>query len=129
MKLLLLMFLFIPFKVFAYCPPCVCTESNSQSLTSDYLYSQIAVLNGYIIPDIDAAIEQAKNTLEATKKAYASILNTEQLSLSILSDQAQMADLVEKIALKKELEAKLKINELKTKIATQEIKITESVKK
>lgn len=124
-RIIVISFFFFQYAFAATCPPCICTESTSTSSSESYLQSQIAVLNGYIEPDIQKATENAKSTLEEVKKSYVVILSTEALLTSILKDHVAINQELEKTIQKKEIEIKGKIALIQNMITNNQIRLLE----
>lgn len=107
----------------AMCPPCMCVESTSGNMESTYVETQLSILDGYIQPDIQGAIDKAKEALELAKKSYQNIVNIEEVTSLALQNEEEIVALLEKLYRQKILEVDAKKALLKAKITSNEITI------
>lgn len=108
----------------ATCPPCTCVESSSSEMQNKYLETQLSFLDGYIKPDIQVSIDKAKLALEDVKKSYNNIAKTEEITLYIIKEEAEMVSLLEKLIKQKQLELQTKLVEIKAKVQNNEVVLT-----
>lgn len=108
----------------ATCPPCTCVESSSSEMQSKYLETQLSFLDGYIKPDIQLSIDKAKLALENIKTSYNNIAKTEEITLHIIKEEAEMVNLLEKLIKQKQLDLQSKLIEIKAKVENNQVVLT-----
>ena len=116
-------FFLLTAHLFAFCFPCICSETTSSMMANDYLSTQTAALTGEIDKDIANMLIKTKNDKKLAQKSLQSIKKNVSTLQVISTIDKNTIKILNKILTKKQLELSLKMEQVKAALLSNKILI------